>query len=1279
MDQITLNKQQQEAFDHLIKGRYRMAMPIAEQLISERPDSGEAAVCYAWALLENGNPVKAAHYMNKSSELPGDTLLARLYRGYLQMRLSNFEGAVYDFNMTQDSQREILAWSYFNKAKALASIGEIDRAINSFDLAIMIDSGAHPDWGSKKKYFTTAKRMIQKKIEVTEENFKDHLETAYNAIREKEFWFALFIVTHISKISESLKSKPEIILLELEAMFRLNQIDPCIKKFEELDAEFVNNEKYQSIKDAVLNAKKKGEEVTEETEIDEEDSEENKGQAAKYAEKFFNNEFADVFSAKIFDANKSQDKENRQYLNEVDIKSVSALGIEVIFNNPFYQKEAKNFLGLIVWYVNEDIITQSSFTLNVQQDWEAMLFTQFCEESSSPFWGKGEARAEIFIERTKVCEKYFILGKKNVIDNSPKEKPGQEGSKAEEAEEVNLDEILEQLDSNIGLSSIKTAVRDLIDYIDFMKERKDVGLKAQDKLSANSIFLGNPGTGKTTIARLMGKIFKGMGLLPKGKVIEVDRASLVGQYIGETAQKTEKIIEESMGNVLFIDEAYTLVKKGGGQDFGQEAIDVLLKRMEDKKGEFFVVVAGYPDEMESFLTSNPGLKSRFTHTFNFEDYTPEELLQIFKLMMNGEDYRIAPEAENLLLKEFTNLYRKRDKNFGNARTVRKFFDESKMQLSKRYLKIPKHERTREKLTTITVEDIKSIVEEKQQAKEVKIPINEEALSEAMAELDNLVGLGSVKTEVKDMVKLARYFNDTGDDIRSKFSSHILYFGNPGTGKTTVARIMSKIYSAIGVLPKGHLVETDRQGLVASFVGQTAEKTAAVINQSIGGTLFIDEAYTLVKGGENDFGREAIDTLLKRMEDDRGKLIVIAAGYTNEMKGFLESNPGMKSRFTKTFEFEDYTPDEMMEITDRILKSKKQKLSDESRVKLLKHYNELYRNRDKNFGNARIVRNILESAGKKMLLRLSSTPPDQVGDDMKNVFIPEDFADTLSGDKPVKKEEVKGDEEKLAGYLAELKELTGLDSVKEGVEKLINSLKLAGVRKERGLKVVEKPLHAVFVGNPGTGKTTVARLLSNIFKELGILEKGHLVEVDRAQLVAGYQGQTATKTDNVIKQALGGTLFIDEAYTLARGANDFGQEAVDTLLKRLEDYKGKFICIVAGYTNEMKTFMESNPGLTSRFSNSFIFEDYNPDQLLSISRGMAKSNGYELEDEAADSLKAIYEKLYAARDKNFGNARTARNILYQVISNQEDRLSGSFDCSNDELVKLKREDVEKVRT
>lgn len=1257
-DTSTLSTLQQEAFDHLWKGRFRLAYPIAEKLAAERPDSADAAVCFSWACLENGDPEKAQKYLDISKQLSGQSLLTQMYRGYVQMRLSSFEAAIYDFNMTEGKQKELLAWTYLNKAKSLASIGETERALSFFDLALLIDNNANPGWKGLRKYFNSAKKISKA---VDDGSKAEALSLASEALQQKEYWFSLLAANLLLKQPDY--KEPEILLLQMESMFRMNQFSVFSEKLKENEKDLNSNERYCALKEAFKKITEKSESATK-TEFIHDTS-----IITDILEKH-PNDLVDVVKVKMYNAANDPKSDLTKNLLQFDFSSKPSIGVQFIIKNLNYNKEDIVHNCFYGWFLDDELIQQSSVSSTIPKDWEMYSLSETIELSKNRMWKTGTARLEFFINRNKIFTRHFTLADAELeAKETSNEEKGASGSK------VDFNEVFEELKSIIGLSGVKDSVRELVDYLEVINERKQLGLKAQEKISVHATFLGNPGTGKTTVARLMGKIFKGMGLLPGGEVIEVDRSALVGQYVGETAQKTEKIIEQASGNVLFIDEAYTLVKKGQSNDFGQEAIDVILKRMEDRKGDFFVIAAGYPAEMNDFLEANPGLKSRFTHHFTFEDYTPDEMIQIFRKMIADEDYRISEEAEKLLFKEFTKLYRARDKNFGNARTVRKVFDDAKIQVSKRYLKLAKYERTKEKLTTISEEDVKEIFNTQDTKRDFQLPINEELLQEALAEINKLTGLPSVKRDVNELIKLAKYYRSSGEDLRNKFSSHILFLGNPGTGKTTVARVISKIYSALGILPGGQLVETDRQGLVASYVGETAPKTTGMINKAIGGTLFIDEAYALVKKeAGSDFGQEAIDVLLKRMEDDRGKFIVIAAGYTNEMKLFLESNPGLKSRFTKTFSFEDYTPDELMEIFDRMAASNKLKLADDARYSLTKYFNNLYRNRDQNFGNARLVRNTFDMAIRKMNLRLSDTSSAILTDEMKTTIVISDLEEIAQKKKVPGIQPVKGDADKLRNLMSELQEMAGLDSVKNEVEKLVNGLKIAQVRRERGMQVILKPLHSVFLGNPGTGKTTVARLLSSIFSELGILEQGHLVEVDRAQLVAGYTGQTAIKTDEIIKKALGGTLFIDEAYTLSRGSGDFGQEAIDTLLKRMEDYKGQLIVIVAGYTNEMKAFMNSNPGLTSRFTNVFTFEDYKPEQLLNITTAMAASSGYRFTPGGLQKLNEKFIKIYSNRDHNFGNARAARNILMETITNQEGRIAALLSYSDDELMSLTETDV-----
>ncbi|MBO4331612.1 MAG: AAA family ATPase [Paludibacteraceae bacterium] len=258
----------------------------------------------------------------------------------------------------------------------------------------------------------------------------------------------------------------------------------------------------------------------------------------------------------------------------------------------------------------------------------------------------------------------------------------------------------------------------------------------------------------------------------------------------------------------------------------------------------------------------------------------------------------------------------------------------------------------------------------------------------------------------------------------------------------------------------------------------------------------------------------------------------------------------------------------------------------------------------------------------------------------------------------------------------LNKLVGLATVKEEVKKLASFLKIQQLRKEKNLKAAPISYHCVFTGNPGTGKTTVARILAGIYKELGILKKGQLVETDRSGLVAEFVGQTAVKTNKIIDSALDGVLFIDEAYSLvAGGENDFGGEAIATLLKRMEDNRDRLIVILAGYSDEMQAFIDSNPGLQSRFNRYIKFDDYNADELLEIFKRRAEDNEYKLSEEAEAALKALLDKAVAEKDKNFGNGRFVRNLFEKSIERQAVRLASETDLTEEKLCALEPQDLE----
>ena len=541
------------------------------------------------------------------------------------------------------------------------------------------------------------------------------------------------------------------------------------------------------------------------------------------------------------------------------------------------------------------------------------------------------------------------------------------------------------------------------------------------------------------------------------------------------------------------------------------------------------------------------------------------------------------------------------------------------------------------------------------------------LEQALAELDGMIGLREVKAEIHKLVdytKIVQARKKQGLKVPS-LSYHCVFTGNPGTGKTTVARILGDIYRELGILKSGHLVETDRSGLVGRYVGETAIKTNKLIDSALDGVLFIDEAYALAGGGKSDYGAEAIATLLKRMEDNRDRLVVVVAGYSKEMRQFLDANSGMQSRFNRYINFPDYSAEELTAMFKMRAAKNQFTLAPGLEEALIKYMKKVTLHPDPRFGNGRFVRNLFESSVERQAIRLASQK--NLSKEQLMMLVPVDVLpnDAKENEKELSPEQV----------LAELDQLIGMKSVKNEVRKMTEFCQIAREREKAGMKNARLSYHCVFTGNPGTGKTTVARIMARVFKALGILEKGHLVETDRSGLVAKYVGQTAAKTNEVIDRALGGVLFIDEAYTLvAGGSQDYGQEAIATLLKRMEDDRDRLVVIVAGYSGEMKNFINANPGLSSRFTRYIHFPDYTTAELADMFRMYAKKSHYVLSPEMDRNLYAGMAYLTRNRDRNFGNGRFVRNLFEKAVERQAGRLTHQADRTPEMLKTLELRDI-----
>ncbi len=560
---------------------------------------------------------------------------------------------------------------------------------------------------------------------------------------------------------------------------------------------------------------------------------------------------------------------------------------------------------------------------------------------------------------------------------------------------------------------------------------------------------------------------------------------------------------------------------------------------------------------------------------------------------------------------------------------------------------------------------------------------EVTVDEAMAELDNMIGLTAVKEQIHSIaasIEAARRRAVAGYAI-DKPMQHLVFLGPPGTGKTAVARIVAKIFYAFGLLQTPAVVEAHRADLIGEYLGATAIKTNELIDSALGGVLFIDEAYSLVNEGDGQgdrFGAEAVQVLLKRAEDDRDDLVIILAGYERQMENLLASNPGLTSRFAVRVKFPGYTPAELLSLADLAIERRGELLDPDARPVLWRMFEDVGRRRMADeLGNGRFVRSLLEKAGQARDVRVMGAAAEPTSADLvtlRGSDLEQAFADLTTRFRGYTETPT------LESALAELDALIGLEPVKRQVHEIAAQLRVARLRDAHGLASQPPARHFVFTGPPGTGKTTVARILGRIFAALGLLVQPNVVEAHRADLVGEHLGSTAIKTNKLIDSALGGVLFIDEAYALYNqgysGGDAFGAEAVAALLKRAEDDRDRLVIVLAGYTADMDRFLRSNPGLGSRFSTRISFPSYSGQELTSIAEVIAQQAGDSFD---ADALPVLDEIFSNASERGqideLGNGRFARSLFERACAVRDVRIAQMVgEASAADLTTVSAEDV-----
>lgn len=492
--------------------------------------------------------------------------------------------------------------------------------------------------------------------------------------------------------------------------------------------------------------------------------------------------------------------------------------------------------------------------------------------------------------------------------------------------------------------------------------------------------------------------------------------------------------------------------------------------------------------------------------------------------------------------------------------------------------------------------------------------------DVLGQMNALVGLSNVKSQFRDIYKMQLL--GLGDDKKSRY--HMIFTGNPGTGKTTVAQMAADLFYRMGILKTNRLVVAKATDMISQWIGGTGIKTTETIRKAYDGVLFIDEAYGIA---DSKNGPEAINVLIQEMEANADRLVVILAGYKKEMADFMDLNPGFASRIGRTIEFEDYSVPELVQIFQNrcrqdgfaIQPGTEQLLEECLSSKKSTEY----------FGNAREVNNILQRL--KEIWSRESYDALQAGQEPERVFTLHHFAQLM----PPKSEQ-------------SIADLIGLTTLKESLEQFKQQVAYQKFLRQKNMRAFPSfSMHMLFTGNPGTGKTTVAKLLANDLYAIGILKSNRLVVAERKDLVAVHVGETAPKVQKLVQRAAGGVLFIDEAYSLiAKGDNDHSTEAVEVLLTAMEEYKSDTVFIFAGYDRQMQEFLDTNPGIRSRIGYTFHFDDYSPAELVQIfERSVAKA-AMTITPEALKKVEQVMEYFHTL--PNFGNGRFVSHVFRQTI-------------------------------
>jgi AAA+ superfamily predicted ATPase/adenylate kinase family enzyme len=801
-----------------------------------------------------------------------------------------------------------------------------------------------------------------------------------------------------------------------------------------------------------------------------------------------------------------------------------------------------------------------------------------------------------------------------------------------------LAEVKYRLDMTVGLESFKAFVKNIENNYKLQAIRERMGMRKLS-LSLNAIFSGNAGAGKSEAAKILSEFLFALGAVSKNRFVETSKSDFFQGSARETAEATKRIVRSAMGGVLLIDGIDAMFSDEIGRAFWTALQDEIEE-------DIVVILSGKWSRSGMASSAMEELVTKFPNRIEFRDYLPEEMYALALQIAHEKGYDIAPEVKKDLIELFARNQVTEKKGLGNARFVRNVIDKAIADANRKYLENPMVH--------------SDVLDRNNFNFNFSVDFNLEA------HLARIIGLDEVKALLRAQYKLLiaqEKRRSVGVETKIDQNLNMVFAGNPGTGKTSIARLVADMFNSMGFLKTGQLIETDRSGFVGENSSETAQKTHAKFHEALGGILFIDEAYTLAVDA---LGREAIDLLLKLIEDHSSEVIVILAGYEEEMEDFFDVNIGLRSRFPLWTHFSDYGPQELMHMGVALIRSRGFKLSRNAESELKRVFEDIYENSDTQSGNGRLVRNLIETLIRVQSIRIAEEQVSAyemnlitLSDVNKLVFTGSDSFDL---------------EKALDG-------IVGNVQAKQFLSAQYKVFKMHERRRKYGLQTdLNKYMNVVFTGEMGTGRQKIITVLAEMLFDMGLMKSKAPFEIASEEITQALIG--GKTVEDILGRGIGRVIFIDKADAFS--AYPAFNQLMSELIKFIDRYRNRLYLILNGDAEAMKVLMKQYPPLAYRFPTWIHFDNYDLNTMLALAESQLAKAGFIYDDKVKEALRQTFEEFSEHKFLMIKNALLVNQFVDQVVRRQSIRvfdiceLDGKSKNGKDVLTTLEVEDVEHAK-